>query len=52
MREHSVFLKMPVLIWVAQPDVPHAPLTPDGHQQTYTGHPLPDFTCTIPAYSL
>ena len=41
-REHSVFLKMPILTCVARYELPNAPLTKDGHKHTYTGHPLPD----------
>jgi len=41
--EHLVFLRTPVLTWVAWQAWPYAPLTKDGHQYTDTGYPLPDF---------
>jgi hypothetical protein len=41
--EHSVFLRMPLLPWVAPQALPHGVLTKNASKHTYIGHSLPDF---------
>jgi len=46
-----VLLKMPILACIARQQLPHAPLTKDGNEHTYTGPSLPDLylqsTCKL-----